>query len=86
MGRVTSIEDNHKPLEKAPRGSQVAIKIESEQPEFQKMFGRHFDEKDDLVSRITRQSIDAIKENFREDLEKEDITLLAKLKKLFTID
>lgn len=50
------------------------------------MFGRHFDEKDDLVSRITRQSIDAIKENFREDLEKEDITLLAKLKKLFTID
>jgi len=86
LGRVTSIEDNHKPLTKAPRGTQCAIKIESDQPDLQKVFGRHFDEKDELVSRISRQSIDAIKEHFRDELDKESITLLAKLKRTFGID
>jgi len=86
LGRVTSIEDNHKPLQKAGKGTQAAIKIESDQPDLQKVFGRHFDDNDELVSRISRQSIDAIKEHFREELEKEDVVLLAKLKKVFGID
>jgi translation initiation factor 5B len=83
---VTSIEMNHKALDVAPKAAEVAIKIETDQGEGQRSFGRHFDEKDELVSKISRQSIDAIKESFRDQLSKEDIILLSKLKKLFTIE
>lgn len=50
-----------------------------------KLFGRHFDEKDELVSRISRKSIDATKAYFKEDLSKADWKLMIKLKKLFEI-
>jgi translation initiation factor 5B len=53
--------------------------------EMQKMFGRHFDMEDELVSRITRQSIDLLKENYRDDLSTEEWKLVVKLKKLFEI-
>ena len=43
---------------------------------------RHYDE-DELVSRITRASIDMLKENFRDELGKEDWRLVVELKKKF---
>jgi len=49
------------------------------------MFGRHFDETDMLVSRISRESIDACKNFFRDDLQKPDWQLMIELKKLFQI-
>jgi translation initiation factor 5B len=39
----------------------VAIKIEHAVYQSAKMFGRHFDDKDELLSHITRQSIDVLK-------------------------
>lgn len=46
------MEINHKPVEKAKKGDSVAIKIEIEQGEQQKVFGRHFEATDELVSKV----------------------------------
>ncbi|GLG97214.1 Translation factor GUF1 homolog, mitochondrial [Gryllus bimaculatus] len=85
LGVVTSIESNHKTVESARKGQEVCIKIEPIPGEAPKMFGRHFDEKDFLVSKISRQSIDACKDYFRDDLIKTDWQLMVELKKLFQI-
>ncbi|KAG6796235.1 eukaryotic translation initiation factor 5B isoform X1 [Apis mellifera caucasica] len=85
LGVVTSIEYNHKPVESARKGQEVCVKIEPIPGEAPKMFGRHFDEKDFVVSKISRQSIDACKEYFRDDLVKTDWQLMVELKKLFQI-
>ncbi|XP_025425441.1 eukaryotic translation initiation factor 5B [Sipha flava] len=85
LGIVTSIENNHKAVETARKGQEICIKIEPIPGEAPKMFGRHFDEKDLLVSKISRQSIDACKDHFRDDLLKTDWQLMVELKKLFEI-
>ncbi|XP_032686654.1 eukaryotic translation initiation factor 5B isoform X2 [Odontomachus brunneus] len=85
LGMVTSIEYNHKPVESARKGQEVCIKIEPTPGETPKMFGRHFEAKDFLISKISRQSIDACKDYFRDDLLKTDWQLMVELKKLFQI-
>ncbi|XP_067042047.1 eukaryotic translation initiation factor 5B-like isoform X2 [Acropora muricata] len=85
IGVVTGIEANHKPLTEARKGMEVCVKIDSPPGEAPKMFGRHFDHTDLLVSKISRESIDAVKEYFREDLQKSDWQLMIELKKLFEI-
>ncbi|KAG7394790.1 Translation Initiation Factor 5B [Phytophthora boehmeriae] len=82
VGKVASIERDHKEVDRAKKGASVAVRIDNEGSV---MYGRHFDHKNKLVSRLTRQSIDALKENFREDLQKEDWQLVIKLKKVFDI-
>jgi translation initiation factor 5B len=66
-------------------GASVAIKIGHESYETPKMVGRHFNEKDELVSRISRQSIDILKENFRGEMTVDDWNLVRKLKTVFQI-
>ncbi|CAH9115017.1 unnamed protein product [Cuscuta epithymum] len=86
IGRIASIENNHKPVDSAKKGQMVAIKIiGSNSEEQQKMFGRHFDMEDELISKISRRSIDILKENFRKDLSIEEWKLLRKLKDIFKI-
>ncbi|WCJ44669.1 Eukaryotic translation initiation factor 5B [Euphorbia peplus] len=85
IGRITLIENNHKPVDYAKKGQKVAVKISNSSEEQQKVFGRHFDETDSLVSRITRTSIDVLKENYRDDLSVAEWKLVAKLKKVFKI-
>lgn len=86
LGRVTSIELNHKSVPEVRRGGpSVAIKIEHASYEPARMYGRHFTEKDELVSKISRASIDILKENFRNDLTKDDWQLVVKLKKVLNI-
>ncbi|XP_042498554.1 eukaryotic translation initiation factor 5B-like isoform X2 [Macadamia integrifolia] len=86
IGRIASIESNHKQVDVAKKGSEVAIKIASTNPEEQqKMFGRHFDEDDELVSHITRRSIDVLKDNYRDELSIDEWRLVVKLKTLFKI-
>ncbi|QIX01121.1 hypothetical protein AMS68_006638 [Peltaster fructicola] len=84
LGRVTSIERDHKavPVFKMNTPS-VAIKIEGAS---QPSYGRHLEESDTLYSMISRKSIDVLKESFRDEVTKEDWTLIAKhLKPLFDI-
>jgi len=64
----------------------VAIKIEHKATNLLKcVFGRHFEENDELVSKISRSSIDALKENFRDDLTKDEWKLVVRLKHLFNV-
>lgn len=53
LGMVTSIEYNHKSVESARKGQEVCIKIEPVPGEAPKMFGRHFEAKDFLVSKVS---------------------------------
>uniref|UniRef100_A0A5B6Z2D5 Eukaryotic translation initiation factor 5B n=1 Tax=Davidia involucrata TaxID=16924 RepID=A0A5B6Z2D5_DAVIN len=86
IGRIASIENNHKPVDYAKKGQKVAIKIVgSNSEEQQKMFGRHFEIEDELVSHISRKSIDVLKSNYREDLSIDEWKLVVKLKSLFKI-
>ena len=82
LGRIGSIELDRKPVDSAKRGQQVAIRITPTsftQNQFQ--VGRQFDENDELVSKLTRESIDLLKEFHRADMEKKDWLLVIKLKK-----
>ena len=48
-------------------------------------FGRQFDHTYKLYARVTRKSIDALKEFFREECTREDWDLLVRLKKQFGV-
>ena len=86
LGRVVGIELNHKPVEEVRRGGpSVAIKIESPSYEAVRMYGRHFVETDMLYSRVTRSSIDVLKESFRDQVGKDEWALIVRLKKIMSI-
>jgi translation initiation factor 5B len=84
VGKVTSIEMNGNEQQTAKKGASVAIKIHNEgNPNI--TYGRQFDASHSLYSTLTRQSIDALKANFKDALENEDWRLVVKLKKVFGI-
>jgi translation initiation factor 5B len=49
------------------------------------MYGRHLEEKDQLVSHISRASIDTLKEFYRAEVSMEEWGLVKKLKPVFDI-
>ena len=69
------------------RGDSVAVKIEStNSTEASRLFGRHFDINDELCSKLTRESINALKKFFRDEMTRPDWELVIRLKKVFKID
>ncbi|KAG9793253.1 Eukaryotic translation initiation factor 5B [Exophiala dermatitidis] len=83
LGRVTSIEREHKAIPICKKGSpSVAVKIEGPN---QPLYGRQLEDKDTLYSLISRQSIDTLKEFYRDEVTKEEWSLIRKLKPLFDI-
>lgn len=65
VGTVENIQNNHKDVTKAQKGQSVAIKIVNEgNPTM--MYGRQFDHTNSLYSKMSRKSIDALKEFFKE--------------------
>ncbi|XP_068165716.1 eukaryotic translation initiation factor 5B isoform X2 [Antennarius striatus] len=85
IGIVTSIEINHKSVDSAKKGQEICVKIEPIPGESPKMYGRHFEATDIIVSKITRASIDALKNWFRDEMQKSDWQLIMELKKTFEI-
>ncbi|KAI2668245.1 Eukaryotic translation initiation factor 5B [Labeo rohita] len=85
IGIVTGIEINHKSVDSAKKGQEICVKIEPIPGESPKMYGRHFEAVDLIVSKITRQSIDALKNWFRDEMQKSDWQLIMELKKTFEI-
>jgi len=83
IGTVESIERDHKSIQQArPADGSVAIRLSGDTSI---TCGRHFELKDRLASLISRESIDACKEHFRDDLSKSDWDLVRKLKPFFGI-
>lgn len=83
LGKVLSIEANKKPVQaaRASTGS-VAVKISNDGSV---QYGRHFDDQSNIVSMVTRESIDALKQHFRDEMTETDWRTCIKLKKLFDI-
>lgn len=83
IGVVESIELNHKKIQEARKNTgSVSIRIKTQSSI---MVGRHFDENDQLISMISRKSIDLLKEHFRHYLERSDWNLVRTLKPFFGI-
>mmetsp|Transcript_25244 Transcript_25244/g.99657 ORF Transcript_25244/g.99657 Transcript_25244/m.99657 type:complete len:97 (+) Transcript_25244:145-435(+) len=85
IGTVQSIELNKKAVTTAHKGESVAIKIQSPGT-VNVMYGRHFDHTSEIVSKMSRHSIDLLREHFRDDLAKEDWICVIKLKKMLKIE
>lgn len=79
LGSVTSIEDNRKGVERAKRGTKVAIKIEIGRGEAPRMFGRHVDYEDLIYANVTNESIAVVREYFMDELEEDGKELLSEM-------
>jgi translation initiation factor 5B len=87
IGRVASIENNHVEVQEAsPGGPSVAVKIQPNASQAGIQYGRHFDHQQLLYSHITRQSIDILKENFRDQMSKDNWKTVIKLKDILGVE
>jgi len=88
VGRVIGIEKDKKPVQMARKGQKVSVKIEqnSSQTHITYGTGKNFDHTNHLYSKITRSSIDSLKEVFRDEMKNEDWSLIRGLKKICQIE
>ena len=84
LGQITNIQINNKNIEFAEKNQEVAISITPNISTQHYSYGRHFTHEDILVSKITKTSINAMKEFFYRDVEKH-LELFKKLKKLLNL-
>ena len=87
IGRIGSIEmEQGKELRELKKGQKAAIRITpNSYSQSNYAYGRQFDYKDDLISKVTRTSIDLLKEFHADDMTREHWKLVISLKKLFGI-
>lgn len=85
IGRITSMEKNHEQVTDGRKGDELAIKIEMDKGGQNIVVGRHFEPTDQLVSKLSRESITLLKENFKDDLNQEEWKCVVKLKKVLDI-
>ena len=85
IGRIISIQKDGVDADLVKKGNAVCIKIQGTAAQSYVTYGRHFDETNLLYSQLSRKSIDALKDNFKDDLQKADWQLVMKLKPMFGI-
>jgi len=85
IGRVESLEANHTELKEAKKGEEFACKIAPIAGNAPVYYGRQFDSSYVLYSMVSRETIDVLKENYKEDMNDELWRLLVKLKPIFAI-
>ena len=82
LGNVTSIQKEKKDLDEAKVNDEVCIRISHED---YVSYGRHFDHKDKVVSKVTAESIKLLGKYFRKDLKNEDWMLIKQLINVFQL-
>jgi len=87
LGRVDGIKKEEKDVTSAKVGDKVSVRIMGDDEQKNLQVGRSFLVTDVLCSEISRDSLDALKANFKEDMVKDKDTIqhLGELKKYFNI-
>ena len=85
LGTIASLEANNRPVDFARQGTDMCIKIENTNAEAPKLHGRHFDSTDLLISRLSRESVDALEDHLRDEMTKTDCLLVKEFKTVFGI-
>ncbi|KAM3214280.1 hypothetical protein ACQJBY_066634 [Aegilops geniculata] len=86
LGRISSMQTSNGNQIFSARSGVVAIKISGDSPqEKSRSYGRHFDSSNELVSEISRRSIDVLRECFRDEMSAENWQLISRLKTQFKI-
>uniref|UniRef100_A0A0A9D332 Eukaryotic translation initiation factor 5B n=1 Tax=Arundo donax TaxID=35708 RepID=A0A0A9D332_ARUDO len=82
LGRISSMQTSNGMQVDAAKHGVVSIKIIGENPqEKSRLYGRHFNASNELLSQISRRSIDVVKEYFRDEMSDENWHLVCRLKK-----
>ncbi|XBI13010.1 hypothetical protein VPH35_139805 [Triticum aestivum] len=86
LGRISSMQTSNGNQIFSARNGVVAIKISGDSPqEKSRSYGRHFDSSNELVSEISRRSIDVLKECYRDEMSAENWQHITRLKLQFKI-
>ena len=82
LGKVTSIQKNNEDKDLANLHDEVCIRIDNPN---ELSYDRHFDHKDEIISRLTRESIDILKKDYRGEMTKDDWKLVIEMKNILKI-
>ena len=82
LGKVISIEHNNEEVKEGLIHEEVCIKLDNPN---ELSYDRQFDSNDDIVSHITRNSIDILKKDYRNKMKNEDWLLIIEIKNLLKI-
>lgn len=83
LGSVEAIKFNNKDVDTASTNAEVSIQLKGGNDNI--IAGKDFKPGDPIISKMDRTIINLLKDHFREDLKKEDWTLVVQIKKLLHI-
>jgi translation initiation factor 5B len=81
VGKITRILLKDVEQQQATTGTEVSIQITGSESDTPLTFGRQFGPQHQLMSRLTRESIDALKQHYRQDVCASDWQLVVRIKK-----